>query len=70
LSKNNTCKCGYFKSQHPIKKELHGNCIFKSCSCKKFVVKEDIKCKDCNGKGYHESYNQVCLCDCIEGEND
>lgn len=21
-------------------------------------------CKDCKGKGYHESYNQICICDC------
>ena len=22
------------------------------------------KCKSCNGKGYHESHNQICVCDC------
>lgn len=59
MLKSNRCVCGHFKSQHPIKKEFYGVCIFKSCSCKKF------KCKDCNGIGYHESHNQVCLCDCV-----
>jgi hypothetical protein len=24
------------------------------------------KCKDCNDKFYHESYNQICLCDCVD----
>lgn len=33
--------------------------------------KEMIKiCKSCKGKKYHESFNQITLCDCTEGIED
>lgn len=28
------------------------------------------KCPDCKGKGYHESFNQISICDCQHGKED